>query len=472
MKKLTICQPFIFSLALAATFGLLALMPASAAVQKRSEKTEVVAAAPQIHNELQAAPANDNFANAEAIASSFGSVTNNTATATKEAGEPNHAGSIGGHSVWYKWTATNLNSVGMTFTLRNSSTNFDTLLAVYTGSSVGTLTQIAANDDYGSTPTSTTSTVFFPTVSGTTYYIAIDGFGGGSGNYQMNWDANRIHARSSRFAGTSGSIVSLFRPSNGTWYMNGSSGFQARQFGSSGDIPVPADYDGDAITDFAVFRPSNGTWYITQSSNNSFVYLNFGTSGDIPVPGDYNGDGYDNIAVFRPSNGTWYISNGGSSFAATAFGTSGDKPAARDYDGDGKLDITVFRPSNGFWYTLNSYNGSFRAQLWGSSGDIPVPGEYAVDGKADIAVWRPSNGTWYALYSYNNQPFIRQWGAPGDIPQPIDYGSNRGLSDLCVYRPSTGTWYIQEYVSGDQTFTLPFGASGDVPTATLYPIQP
>ena len=55
-----------------------------------------------------------------------------------------------------------------------------------------------------------------------------------------------------------------------------------------------------------VFRPSTGRWYI-----NGIPPIDWGHTGDMPVPGDYNGDGIRDVAVFRPSNGTWYV-NGGS----------------------------------------------------------------------------------------------------------------------------------------------------------------
>ncbi len=55
---------------------------------------------------VAAAPANDDFAAAKLIGSAaVGFATALTLEATKQPGEPNHAGDAGGHSVWFSWTA-------------------------------------------------------------------------------------------------------------------------------------------------------------------------------------------------------------------------------------------------------------------------------------------------------------------------------------------------------------------------------
>jgi hypothetical protein len=129
-------------------------------------------------------PPNNNFANAQVITGISGTVNGTNAFATKEAGEPSHSpdGNPGGKSVWYRWTAPGSGSVS----LNTSGSNFDTLLAVYTGSSVDGLVAITKNDDV--TPgVVTISSVQFNAVAGTTYQIAVDGFDADQGNISLNF---------------------------------------------------------------------------------------------------------------------------------------------------------------------------------------------------------------------------------------------------------------------------------------------
>jgi len=126
-----------------------------------------------------AAVVNDMFADAITISGTSGQTTGNNVGATKESGEPSHADNSGGASVWWYWTAPATGQM----TIDTFGSSFDTLLAVYTGSSVGSLTPIDSNDDFGSLQ----SQVTFTAVSGTTYRIAVDGYGGVTGNIILNW---------------------------------------------------------------------------------------------------------------------------------------------------------------------------------------------------------------------------------------------------------------------------------------------
>lgn len=130
-------------------------------------------------------PENDNFASATAITDliASGSVkhTGFNTLATKETGEPNHAGNAGGHSVWWKWNAPASGSV----TLDTRGSYYDTTLAVYTGSALGNLTAIAANDDINPGIVQA-STLNFTATAGTAYSFAVDGFDADTGGITLN----------------------------------------------------------------------------------------------------------------------------------------------------------------------------------------------------------------------------------------------------------------------------------------------
>jgi hypothetical protein len=266
------------------------------------------------------------------------------------------------------------------------------------------------------------------------------------------------------------SDISVFRPSDGNWYLQRSTtGFSGVNFGISSDRIVPADYDGDGKTDVAVWRPTHadGTWYIANSSDGSFTVSLFGVGGDLPAPADYDGDGKADLAVFRPVTGTWYIANSSSAaFTVNQFGTMGDKPTIGDFDGDGKSDIGVFRPSNGTWYRINSSDGQFSAEQFGISSDKIVTADYDGDSRSDIAVYRPSSGAWYIRNSADGTFTALAFGIEEDVPSPGDFDGD-GRADIAVFRPSSGTWYIANSSNG--SFTIyQFGTSEDRPTQNAF----
>jgi Galactose oxidase, central domain/FG-GAP-like repeat/Kelch motif len=254
--------------------------------------------------------------------------------------------------------------------------------------------------------------------------------------------------------------ITVYRPSEGTWYSLLSSTnftqYQVIRWGQPGDQPLSADFDGDGRLDRVVYGPSDGRWSVLHSSTN-FDYTgagaaSWGSPGDIPVPSDFDGDRRADLAVFRPSNGTWYIRFSASGYSysnyqAIPWGLPGDIPLQADFNGDGRADLVVYRPSTGTWHVLYAYYGyeAATAYHWGLPGDIPMAEDFDGDGKTDLAVYRPSTGYWYVRYSSSNYSYSNwaafAFGSPGDVPIRGDYDAD-GKADVVVYRPSNANWYF------------------------------
>ncbi|HEX8298929.1 MAG TPA: choice-of-anchor D domain-containing protein [Rubricoccaceae bacterium] len=173
-----------------ALVAVLALTSSSAFAQsgKTSTDTKPVESSSQF-----VPPANDNFANAIVITAA-GEYLSSTVDATAEPGEPTIPAACGtdntNQSVWFKFTGTGstvtFDTAGSPITAPSTGTGVvDTILSIYSGTTLAGLTQVACNDD---DPTNTTPGDFtsrlanVPTTAGTTYYVRVSAFQGGAGS--------------------------------------------------------------------------------------------------------------------------------------------------------------------------------------------------------------------------------------------------------------------------------------------------
>jgi hypothetical protein len=197
--------------------------------------------------------------------------------ATEETGEPDHAGNAGGASIWWRWTPT----ISQDVTMTTFGSNFDTLLAVYTGNSVSNLTEIASSSSaihYQGTRLSMNVS------SGTTYHVVVDGFNDGSNPVQFGDVFLTIDPDPSLY----GEIEDLILPGSDWFYL---------LYTDSNNIPVdPVTVDADFYS----------TWYTTGYNGPAFMgpgtaLLGYGSINADPIVvnvwggRDHSGNGLPDI---------------------------------------------------------------------------------------------------------------------------------------------------------------------------------
>ena len=239
-------------------------------------------------------PPNDNFASAQVVSGCSGSVSGTNISATKETGEPNHSpdGHGGAASIWYQWQAPSTGSV----VIDTRQSNFDTVLAVYTGTSVGALTPVPNGSNDDEVPGSVrTSKVTITATAGVIYRIAVAGYDndgsgiGEVGSVTLNWNQSSCTNTWSPIVLNSNQVFL------NSWTINGhtfayakltfpDAGYRVANWGT----PVRG---GNAFTDDATIEKFNGVsaqaitstaqiWDLgaLAAGNYSFTFKNSGTT--------------------------------------------------------------------------------------------------------------------------------------------------------------------------------------------------
>lgn len=226
-------------------------------------------------------------------------------------------------------------------------------------------------------------------------------------------------------------------PSNSFFYILQSSTGTLRtdQFGQLGDDPtVVGDYDGDAKSDPAVYRAGASAgdqsfWHYRASAgpmSGQVISTQWGQNGDAPVPGDFDGDGINDFAIRRNAGGggaIFFFNQSTAGQTSLIYGRPTDLIVPGDYDADGKTDIATIRNSGGqmLWNVRSSMTGASTSTFFGAAAtDFATQGDWDGDGKIDIAVWRPNadpaNNFFYWLRSSDGGIGAFEWGNNGDYP--------------------------------------------------------
>jgi uncharacterized repeat protein (TIGR03803 family) len=230
-----------------------------------------------------------------------------TVGATKEEGEPSIAGQPGGASYWYTYTA----PINGTFEFDTAGSTFDTMLAVYTGSgaSFSTLTSVGAAYTTNYLEQGQPVVVIPNAVSGTKYYISIDGYLGASGSAYLNIatnPANGLVPTNVVPMTNTTPVVTITSPANNYLTTNSTVNVHGTVKGGGGQAPEVSVVQLTVNTNAAIYAH----WQLAQKTVNWFTNVTLVPGANlITAQGIYAPDTNTAFATLPATCTVFYITN-------------------------------------------------------------------------------------------------------------------------------------------------------------------
>jgi hypothetical protein len=241
------------------------------------------------------------------------------------------------------------------------------------------------------------------------------------------------------------------------FYIRESQGTQMRdyQWGLAGDKPLTGRFfAATQKSQITVFRPSNGSWWMKDLDSGASSSTSWGLSTDIPIVGNFFSESggaanqRDEIAIYRPSTQTFWVMNPRSGYYEVHYrtvntgnhcNTDCSNIQVGDFLDTGYEQVAHFK--NGNWYVLDLDNGAEDLLSFSvSSGDIPVAGKYFDEGCTQLGVWTPSAQTFTvqdpqsSCSSGGTRDGQVEWGLsygssnPNDFDLPLVMNNSDGLA--------------------------------------------
>jgi len=375
----------------------------------------------QALNSTANTPINDNFANRAVLTGSFVQVRSSNVGATVESGEPAISGIGGGTSLWWTWTAPSSGP----FKINTAGSGYDTILAVYTGSALNNLQQVASSDDVSATDV--TSSVSLNVTAGTTYQIAVEGKAGKSGATFLTItpipqndnfaSAQAISGTSVAVAGSTLGASTEAGEANPTgqngghsvwyqWTAPATGHFNLAAFSTAIDMTA-AIYTGTSLSNLSLVGANDDS---ISYNTDSLISFN-ATAGQSYYIQIDNVDASGGAFTLSINDSLWQYPSGFTATTSPAVGTDG----------------TIYFASQDYYIYAIKPNGT---ELWehatGNSIDVASP---AIG--SDNTVYIGSTDGF--LYAYNGSTGVRKWR----------FGADTGISSTPAIGPD-GTVYFRD----------------------------